>query len=303
MKELVQRNLDIILSALICFVISVSIVGIAGFVEIKRLESDIGQKFFSVDQSVIEDFLQKIELAPDIIFKSAKDKEQCKKIAKRLNNNKIYQLICKSDDHIREKNSKRSLIAFISNKERGYNIDVEIYKVELLLKFKELYKGIELGTIELFYKGNNLILQNKGENDIEKEIFLSKNNYLKIGYNSEFISKIKRQIVKKHLVIFLLIEISFMISYLLFRGIFRNFILSNIKEEKKVLSKQIKQKSTKITNQQSLIEALQEKEGIDIEQIRLIFGGKQLSDELTIASYNMEAGCTIHMVLQLRGGF
>ena len=50
-------------------------------------------------------------------------------------------------------------------------------------------------------------------------------------------------------------------------------------------------------------QALEEKEGIDIEQIRLIFGGKQLSDELTIASYNMEAGSTIHMVLQLRGGF
>ena len=27
-------------------------------------------------------------------------------------------------------------------------------------------------------------------------------------------------------------------------------------------------------------QALQEKEGIDIEQIRLIYGGKQLSDEL-----------------------
>ena len=49
-------------------------------------------------------------------------------------------------------------------------------------------------------------------------------------------------------------------------------------------------------------EALQEKEGIDLTQIRLIFGGKQLSDELTIGSYNMEAGNTIHMVLQLRGG-
>ena len=49
-------------------------------------------------------------------------------------------------------------------------------------------------------------------------------------------------------------------------------------------------------------QALQEKEGIDIEQIRLIFGGKQLQDDLTISSYNMEAGNTIHMVLQLRGG-
>ena len=48
-------------------------------------------------------------------------------------------------------------------------------------------------------------------------------------------------------------------------------------------------------------QALPEKEGIDIEQIRLIFVGKQLSDELTITSYNVEAGCTVHMVLELRG--
>ena len=49
-------------------------------------------------------------------------------------------------------------------------------------------------------------------------------------------------------------------------------------------------------------QALQEKEGIDIEQIRLIFQGKQLVDDNTIESYKMEAGSTIHMILQLRGG-
>jgi ubiquitin-like protein Nedd8 len=49
-------------------------------------------------------------------------------------------------------------------------------------------------------------------------------------------------------------------------------------------------------------QALQEKEGIMMEQIRLIFGGKQLSDEMKISDYNLEAGSTIHMVLQLRGG-
>jgi len=47
---------------------------------------------------------------------------------------------------------------------------------------------------------------------------------------------------------------------------------------------------------------LQEKEGITTDQIRLIFMGKQLSDEKTLADYNVEAGGTIHMVLQLRGG-
>uniref|UniRef100_A0A0G4HX10 Ubiquitin-like domain-containing protein n=1 Tax=Chromera velia CCMP2878 TaxID=1169474 RepID=A0A0G4HX10_9ALVE len=49
-------------------------------------------------------------------------------------------------------------------------------------------------------------------------------------------------------------------------------------------------------------EALQEKEGIDVKQIRLIHGGKQLSDELKLSDYNVKAGATLHMVLQLRGG-
>ena len=44
---------------------------------------------------------------------------------------------------------------------------------------------------------------------------------------------------------------------------------------------------------------LQEKEGIDIGMIRLIFGGKQLADETTIEDNKMAAGSTIHMVLQL----
>ena len=37
--------------------------------------------------------------------------------------------------------------------------------------------------------------------------------------------------------------------------------------------------------------------------IRLIFSGKALADENTIESYNMKAGDTIHMILQLKGGF
>lgn len=49
-------------------------------------------------------------------------------------------------------------------------------------------------------------------------------------------------------------------------------------------------------------QALQEKEGIDVDQIRLIFSGKQLSDEKSLSEYNISAGGTIHMVLQLRGG-
>lgn len=49
-------------------------------------------------------------------------------------------------------------------------------------------------------------------------------------------------------------------------------------------------------------EQLQEKEGIDVKQIRLISGGKQLNDNETIEASKIEPGGTIHMVLSLRGG-
>ena len=48
--------------------------------------------------------------------------------------------------------------------------------------------------------------------------------------------------------------------------------------------------------------ALQEKEGIQVDQIRLIYSGKQLADEKMLEEYNVTAGAVIHMVLQLRGG-
>lgn len=49
-------------------------------------------------------------------------------------------------------------------------------------------------------------------------------------------------------------------------------------------------------------QALQEKEGIQVDQIKLIHSGKQLADDKSLESYNIAAGATIHMVLQLRGG-
>ncbi|AFZ79551.1 ubiquitin family member protein [Theileria equi strain WA] len=48
--------------------------------------------------------------------------------------------------------------------------------------------------------------------------------------------------------------------------------------------------------------ALQERENIDVRQIRLIYSGKQMSDDLTLKDYKVMPGSTIHMVLQLRGG-
>lgn len=49
-------------------------------------------------------------------------------------------------------------------------------------------------------------------------------------------------------------------------------------------------------------QALQEKEGITTDQIRLIHGGKQLADDKILSEYKIAAGATIHMVLSLRGG-
>ncbi|RKP08367.1 hypothetical protein THASP1DRAFT_29824 [Thamnocephalis sphaerospora] len=49
-------------------------------------------------------------------------------------------------------------------------------------------------------------------------------------------------------------------------------------------------------------ERVEEKEGIPPAQQRLIFGGKQMSDEKTLQDYKISGGSVLHLVLALRGG-
>lgn len=50
-------------------------------------------------------------------------------------------------------------------------------------------------------------------------------------------------------------------------------------------------------------ETLQEKEGILKEQIRLIYAGKVINDEMKIEECNIQPGSSLMMALHLRGGF
>ena len=52
----------------------------------------------------------------------------------------------------------------------------------------------------------------------------------------------------------------------------------------------------------SIKSKIHEKEGIPVDQQRLVFNGKQLEDNMKISDYGIQSDSSIHLVLRLKGG-
>ena len=51
-----------------------------------------------------------------------------------------------------------------------------------------------------------------------------------------------------------------------------------------------------------LKEAYSQRTGIPVDQLRMIFNGREVEDQRTLASYGVEYGALLYRVLKLRGG-
>lgn len=54
---------------------------------------------------------------------------------------------------------------------------------------------------------------------------------------------------------------------------------------------------------EDLKEKIKDKEGIPVDQMRLIYGGKDLQNSRQLSDYNLQNESTIHLLLRMRGGF
>ncbi|KAH7823771.1 putative polyubiquitin [Monocercomonoides exilis] len=58
-----------------------------------------------------------------------------------------------------------------------------------------------------------------------------------------------------------------------------------------------------VTRVRDVKQMVAEREGIPVEQQRLVWGLKELRDEMELSEYGIGDKCTVHLVLKLRGGF
>ncbi len=54
---------------------------------------------------------------------------------------------------------------------------------------------------------------------------------------------------------------------------------------------------------QSVKEKVTQRDGIPVEQQRLIYSGKQLENAKTLSEYDIQKDGTLHLVLRILGGF